>query len=69
MSAMISAKESASEIEIKPTILGKHVIYRISKFDQNISEEKIFSSEESSRINYFTYIVDQAISSIISRFG
>lgn len=69
MSAMISAKEIVSEMEIKPTFHGKHVIYRKNKFDQNISEEKILSSEESSRINYFKIIVDQVISSIISRFG
>ena len=39
-----------------------------NKFNENVSEEEMLSVEEYFRINYFVYIVDQAISSIMSRF-
>ena len=44
-------------------------IIRIKKqFDENVNDETTQSTEEYFRINYFLYIVDQAISSIESRF-
>ena len=35
-----------------------------NKFNENVSEEEMLSVEESFRINYFIYIVDQVISTI-----
>ncbi|KAK4586490.1 hypothetical protein RGQ29_023577 [Quercus rubra] len=52
-SAMISSKEIAIKMEIEK-----------KQFDENVNDEITQSAEESFRINYFLYIVDQAISSI-----
>ncbi|KAH9715582.1 Ac-like transposase [Citrus sinensis] len=66
--AMISAKEIANEMEIEPKFHEKRIIRRKNKFGENNNEEKILSPEDSFRIDYFVYIVDQAISSITNRF-
>ncbi|XVF56890.1 hypothetical protein PTKIN_Ptkin06aG0156900 [Pterospermum kingtungense] len=67
-SAMISAKEIAKEMEIEPIFREKRVIRKRKQFDENVNDEAILSVEESFRIEYFLYIVDQAISSFKSRF-
>ena len=68
VSAMISAKEIACAMEIEPKFNEKRVICRKRNFDEKIVEDQSLSPENSFRINYFIYIVDQAISSIRSRF-
>ena len=57
VSAMISAKEIANEMEIEPKFHEKHIIHRKNKFGENNSEEKILFPEDSFRID-FLYIVD-----------
>ncbi|KAH9755296.1 Ac-like transposase [Citrus sinensis] len=68
VSAMISAKEIANEMEIEPKFHEKRIIRRKNKFGENNNEEKILSPVDSFRIDYFVYLVDQAISSITNRF-
>ena len=67
-SAIISAKEIALEMDIEPMFHEKRISRRNKQFDENTSDEVTFSAEESFRINYFMYIVDQAISSLQNRF-
>ena len=55
-------------MKIEPTFCEKRIIYRKKQFDENASEEITHSAEESYRVDYFLYIVDQAISSLNSRF-
>ena len=64
----IIAKEIAAQMKIEPTFCEKRIIYRKKQFDENASEEITHSAEESYRVDYFLYIVDQAISSLNSRF-
>ena len=55
-------------LEIELIFREKRVIRRKKQFDE-ISYEKITQrAEESFKINYFIYIVDQAISSLLNRF-
>ena len=56
-------------MEIEPIFREKRIIRRKKQFDENVNDETTQSVEEYFRINYFIYIVDQAISSIESRFG
>ncbi|KAK4566468.1 hypothetical protein RGQ29_002637 [Quercus rubra] len=63
-SAMISSKEIATKMEIEPIFCEKRIIHKKKQFDENANDEITQSAEESFRINYFLYIVDQAISSI-----
>ncbi|KAK4593670.1 hypothetical protein RGQ29_017677 [Quercus rubra] len=67
-SAMISSKEIAIKMEIEPMFHEKRIIRRKKQFDKNVNDEITQSAEKSFRINYSLYIVDQAISSIESRF-
>ena len=64
----IIAKEIAARMKIEPTFCEKRIIYRKKQFDENASEEITHSAEKSYRVDYFLYIVDQAISSLNSRF-
>ena len=64
----IIAKEIAAHMKIEPTFCEKRIIYKKKQFDENASEEITHSAEESYRVDYFLYIVDQAISSLNSRF-
>jgi hypothetical protein len=66
--AMISSKEIATKMEIEHTFREKRIIRRKKQFDENANDKIVQSAEESFRIDYFLYIVDQAISSIQSRF-
>ncbi|KAM4115680.1 hypothetical protein ACJW30_04G169000 [Castanea mollissima] len=67
-SAMNSSKEIATKMEIEPIFREKRIIRRKKQFDENVNDETTQSAKEYFRINYFLYIVDQAISSIESRF-
>jgi hypothetical protein len=55
-------------MEIEHVFHEKCVIHGKKQFDENANNEITQSAEESFRIDYFLYIVDQAISSIQSRF-
>ena len=63
-STMISAKEIALEMNIKHVFRKKRVIYRKKQLDENVDNEITRSLEESFRVDYFLYIVDQAIFSL-----
>ena len=67
-STMNSSKEIATKMEIEPIFREKCIIRTKKQFDENVNDETTQSVEEYFRINYFLYIVDQAISSIESRF-
>ncbi|XP_028067665.1 uncharacterized protein LOC114270390 [Camellia sinensis] len=58
----------ATLIEIDPVFREKRVIRRKKQFDENASEEMTQTAEESFRVNYFMYIIDQALSLLKSRF-
>ena len=67
-SSIISSKEIANNMEIELKFHEKRVIHRKRQFDENLDDERIIQfAEESFRINYFVYIIDQAISSLKSR--
>ena len=51
-------------MDIEPKFREKRKIHRKSHFDENISNEITHSPEESFRIEYFLYILDQSINSI-----
>ncbi|KAK4707971.1 hypothetical protein R3W88_028896 [Solanum pinnatisectum] len=55
-------------MNIKPVFRKKRVIYRKKQFDENVDNEITRSLEESFRVDYFLYIVDQAIFSLQNRF-
>jgi hypothetical protein len=67
-SAMISSKEIATIMEIEHVFRQRCVSRRKKQFDEDTNDEITQSAEESFRIDYFLYIVDQVISSIQSRF-
>ncbi|KAL7164885.1 hypothetical protein ACSBR2_040724 [Camellia fascicularis] len=68
METMIEAKEMANELGIEPTFVEKRIISRKKQFDESISEELTQSAEESFRVSYFFYFVDQALCSFKNRF-
>ena len=55
-------------MNVEPIFQEKRIIYRNKQFDENNSEEATQSARESFRVKYFLYIVDQALSSLQSRF-
>ncbi|XP_022880585.1 zinc finger MYM-type protein 1-like [Olea europaea var. sylvestris] len=67
-SAVIDAKEIASELNIEPIFREKRVIRRKKQFDEISCEEMTETAEESFWVNYFLYVVDQALSSLQNRF-
>ena len=67
-SAMISSKDIVTTMEIDNVFCEKRIIRRKKQFDENANDKTIQSAKESFRIDYFLYIIDQAISSIQSRF-
>ncbi|KAL7139326.1 hypothetical protein ABFS83_09G043200 [Erythranthe nasuta] len=66
--AINATKEIALKMGIEPLFREKRVMHRKKQFDETQSNDTILSPEESFRIEYFLYIVDQAISSIKVRF-
>ena len=54
----------SSDLDIELIFQEKRVIRRKRHFDENVNHEITQSDEESFRIDYFLFIVDQAISSI-----
>ena len=69
--ALVSAKELATEMDIDPIFPQRREIRRKKHFDESTSTASVappLSGEEFFRVNYFLYIVDQAISSLNRRF-
>ncbi|PRQ25889.1 putative HAT dimerization domain, ribonuclease H-like domain-containing protein [Rosa chinensis] len=66
--SLIEAKEIASEMGIEPVFMEKWTIHKKRQFSESSSEAVTQSAAESFKVNYFLYIVDQAISSFKTRF-
>ncbi|KAJ0724777.1 putative HAT dimerization domain, ribonuclease H-like superfamily [Helianthus annuus] len=66
--AIIDAKEIALEMDVEPMFRGKRIIHRNRRFDENVTNETTKTPIELFKTDYFLYIVDQAISSIRTRF-
>ncbi|XP_058742320.1 uncharacterized protein LOC131614784 [Vicia villosa] len=67
--ALVNAKEIAVELNISPTFPQRRIIKRKRHFDENLNTPILeLSEEESFRVNYFLYLVDQAIVSLNKRF-
>ncbi|CAL8989583.1 unnamed protein product [Prunus brigantina] len=70
--AMFVAKKIATNIEVDPKFVEKRQIHKKRHFDENLNDESTQSNhesaEESFRIDYFLYIVDEAIGSLKRRF-
>ncbi|PRQ22416.1 putative carboxylesterase [Rosa chinensis] len=67
--SLIEAKEIASEMGIEPVFMEKRTIHKKRQFGESSSEAVTQSAAESFKVNYFLYIVDQAISSFKTRAG
>ncbi|XP_050876445.1 uncharacterized protein LOC127080158 [Lathyrus oleraceus] len=66
---LINAKEIAVELNIAPIFPQRRIIKRKRKFDENLNILSVeLSEEESFRVNYFLYLVDQAVVSLNKRF-
>ncbi|KAI5400105.1 hypothetical protein KIW84_065151 [Lathyrus oleraceus] len=66
---LINAKEIAVELNIAPIFPQRRIIKRKMKFDENLNILSVeLSEEESFRVNYFLYLVDQAVVSLNKRF-
>lgn len=63
-----STQKMAIEMDIESKFREKHKTHIKHHFDENTSNEIIHSPEESFRIKYFLYILDQSINSIETRF-
>lgn len=70
--AMFVAKKIATNMEVDPKFVEKRQIHKKRHFDENLNDESTQSNhesaEESFRIDYFLYIVDEAIGSLKRRF-
>ncbi|XP_042415429.1 zinc finger MYM-type protein 1-like [Zingiber officinale] len=67
-SSMNEAKQMASEMGIEPTFREKRIIRRKKQFDESDNDNVTRSGEESFRVEYFLFIIDQARSSLQVRF-
>ncbi|XP_050916612.1 uncharacterized protein LOC127131737 [Lathyrus oleraceus] len=67
--ALVNAKEIAVELNIALTFPQGRIIKRKRQFDENLNILEVeLSEEESFRVNYFLYLVDQAVVSLNKRF-
>ncbi|KAI3515564.1 hypothetical protein L1887_14464 [Cichorium endivia] len=66
--AIDECKEIASEMGIDPVFPQRRSIKRKKSFDESSSSKVSFTAEENFRVNYFIYIVEQATSSLETRF-
>ncbi|XP_022874211.1 zinc finger MYM-type protein 1-like [Olea europaea var. sylvestris] len=66
--AMDEAKQIAVEMGIEVVFREKCNIRRKMQFDESGSEEVTLSAEESFRVDYFLFIIDQARSSLQTQF-
>nr|GEY76967.1 zinc finger MYM-type protein 1-like [Tanacetum cinerariifolium] len=63
------SKQIAIEMDINPLFIQKRVIRRKRQFNEDpVEQDVILSAEESFKVNYFFYIIDQAIVSLTTRF-
>ncbi|XP_022864218.1 zinc finger MYM-type protein 1-like [Olea europaea var. sylvestris] len=62
------AAKKASEMGIEAVFTEKRIIRRKKQFDESGSDEVKQSAEESFRVEYFIFIIDQALSSMRTRF-
>ncbi|CAL5196293.1 unnamed protein product [Lathyrus oleraceus] len=61
--------EIAVELNIAPIFPQRRIIKRKRQFDENLNIPSVeLSEEESFRVNYFLYLVDQAVVSLNKRF-
>ena len=67
--AMTKATEIASMMQVEPVFMEKRKIYRKKQFDEYVDEEMTQSAKDSFKIDYFLYIIDQAISSFTNRYA
>ncbi|CAL5212954.1 unnamed protein product [Lathyrus oleraceus] len=66
---LINAKEIAVELNIAPIFPQRRIIKRKRQFDENLNIPSVeLSEEESFRVNYFLYLIDQAVVSLNKRF-
>ena len=63
-SNIITAKEIATQMQIAHTFHEKRIIHRKKQCDKNANNEITYSVEESFRVDYFVYIVDQTLFSL-----
>ncbi|KAK9053582.1 hypothetical protein SSX86_024656 [Deinandra increscens subsp. villosa] len=67
--AIDEAKIVASEMGVDPVFHQRRIIRKKKQFDDTSTEQEVlFSPEENFKVNYFLYIVDQALASIERRF-
>ncbi|KAK9674251.1 hypothetical protein RND81_12G221200 [Saponaria officinalis] len=66
--AMDMAKQIAKDMNIDPIFPKRREIRRKRHFDENPDDSSTLSEEELFRINYFLFLIDQAISSLKRRF-
>ncbi|KAK9757274.1 hypothetical protein RND81_01G153200 [Saponaria officinalis] len=66
--AMEAARHIAKDINIDPSFPKRRERHRKKHFDENSNDSSRLSEEESFRVNYFLYLIDQAISSLKIRF-
>ncbi|GKA40753.1 zinc finger MYM-type protein 1-like protein [Tanacetum coccineum] len=67
--AMNLAKEIAIEMDIDPIFRQKRIIRRKRHFDEiSNDQDTSYSAEEAFKVQYFLYIVDQALVSLRTRF-
>ncbi|XP_022858956.1 zinc finger MYM-type protein 1-like [Olea europaea var. sylvestris] len=67
-SAMDEAKQMASKMGIEAVFQKKRSIRRKKQFDESGTEEITYSAEDSFRVEYFLFIIDQARSSLQTCF-
>ncbi|XP_050920114.1 uncharacterized protein LOC127137729 [Lathyrus oleraceus] len=66
---LINAKEIVVELNIAPIFPQRRIIKRKRQFDENLNIPSVeLSEEESFMVNYFLYLVDQAVVSLNKRF-
>nr|GEV69515.1 zinc finger MYM-type protein 1-like [Tanacetum cinerariifolium] len=67
--SLATNEEIGIEMDIDPVFRQKRVIRRKRQFDENsMDEETTYSVEEAFKVQYFLYIVDQALLSLRTRF-
>ncbi|XP_022883344.1 zinc finger MYM-type protein 1-like [Olea europaea var. sylvestris] len=67
-SAMDEAKQMANEMGIEAVFQKRRSIRRKKQFDESGTEEVTYSAKDSFRVEYFLFIIDQARSSLQTRF-
>ncbi|XP_074298535.1 uncharacterized protein LOC141629430 [Silene latifolia] len=66
--ALDTARNVAKDMNIDPVFSKRREIRRKKHFDENSDDSPPLSEEESFWVNYFLYLIDQAISSLKRRF-